>query len=116
MNIQSLIAIVTNFNDEAARLDLEPLTAEQVDCLDDASRQAEALDMLDDLQARCGMDTSAARELFVEATLTAEFRAFCTVQGLPFKNASDLQHEPTLTPAQHRFIVDFIARWDAAID
>lgn len=116
MNIQSLTAIVASLNDEASRLDLEPMTAEQVGCLDDPTRSREALAMLNDLQARCGMDTTLARELLMEAALIAEFNAFCARENLPFKSAADLQHESTLTPAQHSFVVDFILRWDAAID
>jgi hypothetical protein len=45
-----------------------------------------------------------------------EFRQFCETEGLPFKSASDLRHEPGLTAAQAEYIRAFIERWDDSID
>lgn len=46
-----------------ACLKLAPLTDEQIDCLNDPTRYDEALDMVDDLECRCGINSHIRAEI-----------------------------------------------------
>jgi hypothetical protein len=47
--------LIDEANDSLALHDCEPLDGEQVECLLDPTREDEACDMVDDLEARCGL-------------------------------------------------------------
>jgi len=49
------MSIQDEINSQLLRGDLLPLTADQVSCLQDSKRLEEAVGMLEDLQARCGV-------------------------------------------------------------
>ncbi|MCY1166578.1 hypothetical protein D9M73_65200 [compost metagenome] len=49
---------------------LEPLNAEQIECLNDPLLADEAADMLDDLQARCGVSAAACEAALPSAATT----------------------------------------------
>lgn len=65
MNTETLATLVGSLNAESDRLNLEPLTSDQIECLGDAERIDEAIGMLDDFEARCGMNTVRARLLLL---------------------------------------------------
>jgi len=54
--MQSIESVIAALDAESKRLFSEGLDAEQVECINDASRTDEALGMLDDMQARMGFD------------------------------------------------------------
>jgi hypothetical protein len=47
--------LADQINQQLAKRDLLPLTSEQIECLTDPTRVDEAVGMLDDLAARCGI-------------------------------------------------------------
>jgi hypothetical protein len=49
------MSIQDEINSQLLRRDLLPLTPDQVNCLEDPERLEEAVGMLEDLQARCGV-------------------------------------------------------------
>lgn len=59
-----LAVIVALLDAECARLHLDAMDSEQIDCLRDPERREEAEGMLDDLEARVGLDVTVARELW----------------------------------------------------
>lgn len=58
-----LTSAIRYVNAELTDKGLDPLTLEQQACLRDVARRAEALGMLDDLQARCGLSATACAEV-----------------------------------------------------
>lgn len=48
--------------------------------------------------------------------MSQELQTWCHDQGLPWESACDLVVRPSLTIAQADWLVDFIGRWDSAVD
>lgn len=55
-------ALIESLNVALVARGYHPLDIEQIECMRDYSREHEALDMLDDVQARCDVDTEDMRD------------------------------------------------------
>lgn len=51
-----------------------------------------------------------------ERTLVAEYQQWLRDEQLPVMSADELALEPFVTPAQRRWLGDFITRWDVAME
>jgi hypothetical protein len=49
-----------------------------------------------------------------EASLCAEYEAWCAANGLPATSADELVHED-ISPEQRRYLRDFLLRWEAVM-
>jgi len=58
--MQTIIALL---NAEVSRLYGEGLNPEQIECLQDPERYDEAIDMIDDMEARCGISSYVRGEV-----------------------------------------------------
>lgn len=98
--LQTIVALL---NQEASRLDLFTTNADQVACLADPSRYVEALGMLDDFSARCGMNVDVARRLYVsESGVAAQLRTLAATAIASCNTADQYEFDMARTAPSYR--------------